>query len=211
MPRPDLSPIANGAPSGANATNEIVDAWSDAPVLNGELTKFQFSMDSGASWSTPEKVSLPGDRPLYSAPAIAPNGSRVYVIYEADTAPWRGADFTSPRPYHGVFRSSALGSNGAPTKWTTVFNEPTGDLRATYPGHDLYQERVGDYVYAAASNGYGVGVWASALNAAVCPAVQDYRQRSFAAGHRVLPGAPWPLTDCPATFGNTDIQSATTG
>ena len=207
---PSIS-IANGAPTGANATDEIVDAWSDAPVLNGELTKFQFSMDGGASWSTPEKVSLPGDRPLYSAPAIAPNGSRVYVIYEADTAPWRGADFTSPRPYHGVFRSSALGSNGAPTKWTTVFNEPTGDLRATYPGHDLYQERVGDYVYAAASNGYGVGVWASALNAAVCPAVQDYRQRSFAAGHRVLPGAPWPLTDCPPTFGNTDIQSASTG
>jgi hypothetical protein len=203
--------IANGAPTGSGATNEIVDAWSDAPVLNGEFTKFMFSTNKGASWSTPSKVSLPGDRPLYSAPAIAPDGSRVYVIYEADTAPWAADDFTSPRPYHGVFRTSAIGSSGAPTKWTTVFNEPEGDLRATYPGHDLYQERVGDYIYAAASNGYGVGVWASALNAAVCPAIQDYRQRSFAAGHRVLPGAPWPLVDCPSTFGNVDIQAVTTG
>ena len=133
------------------------------------------------------------------------------MIYEADMAPWAGADFHTPRPYHGVFVSSALGSNGAPTGWTTVFNELPGDLLATYPGHDLYQERVGDYVYAAASDSYGVGVWASAANAAVCSAIQDYRERSFAAGHRVLPGAPWPLAECPPNFGNTDIQSVSTG
>jgi hypothetical protein len=203
--------IANGAPTGANATNEIVDAWSDAPVLNGEFTNFQFSVDGGSSWSNPQQVSLAGDRPIYSAPAIAPDGSRAYVIYEADTAPWRGNDFTSPRPYHGVFVSSALDSSGAPTGWTSVFNEPLGDLRATYPGHDLYQERVGDYVYAAASSTYGVGVWTSATNAAVCDAVQVYRANSFAAGHRALPGAPWPLADCPPNFGNTDTQSVTTG
>jgi hypothetical protein len=202
--------IANGAPTGANATNEIVDAWSDAPVLNGEFTKFQYSMTGGSAWSNPEQVSLPGDRPLYSSPAIAPDGSKAYVIYEADTAPWMGSDFTSPRPYHGVFRSSPLDSTGKPTGWTTEFNEPTGDLRATYPGHDLYQERVGDYVYAAASDGYGVGVWTSAVNAAVCGPIQTYRANSFAAGHLALP-APWPLSDCPANFGNTDTMSATTG
>jgi hypothetical protein len=203
--------IANGAPSGAGATDEIVDAWSDAPVLNGEVTNFTFSTNSGASWSAPQVVSLAGDRPLYSAPAIAPDGSRAYVIYEADTAPWRGNDFSSPRPYHGVFVTSALDSSGAPTGWSTVFNERAGDLQATYPGHDLYQERVGDYVYAAASSTYGVGVWASAANAAVCPAVQAYRAASFAQGSRALPGAPWPLRDCPANFGNVDIMSASTG
>jgi hypothetical protein len=203
--------IANGAPTGAGATNEIIDAWSDAPVLNGERTDVSFSTNGGSSWTTPQAVSLPGDRPLYSAPAIAPDGSRAYVVYEADTAPWAGADFTSPRPYHGVFVTSALDASGAPTGWTTALDEPPGDLRATYPGHDLYQERVGDYVYAAASRGYGVGVWASAINASVCDAIQNWRAASFAAGHRVLPGAPWPLTDCPATFGNTDIYSISTG
>jgi hypothetical protein len=76
--------------------------------------------------------------------------------------------------------TSALDAKGSPTGWTAAFNEATtGDLRATYPGHDMYQERVGDYVYAAASNGYGVGVWASAINASVCNAVQT--------------GAPAPL------------------
>jgi len=124
---------------------------------------------------------------------------------------------SSPRPYHGVFLSAAIGANGAPGSFSVVYNGSTvtstghNDLRATYPGHDIYQERVGDYVYAAASDSYGVGVWASAANAAVCSAIQDYRERSFAAGHRVLPGAPWPLAECPPNFGNTDIQSVSTG
>jgi hypothetical protein len=201
--------IANGAPTGAGATNEIVDAWADAPVLNHEVTNVIFSTDGGASWSPPQAVSLPGDRPLYSAPAIAPNGGTVYVVYEAAMAPWAGSDFTSPRPYRGVFVSSPLNGSGAPTGWTTLYTEPPGDLRATYPGHDFYQERVGDYVYAAASNSYGVGVWTSARDAAVCDAVQTYRAQSFAASHLAVPGAPWPLRDCPAKFGNTDIQAIT--
>jgi hypothetical protein len=110
-----------------------------------------------------------------------------------------------------VFLSSALSSQGLPTGWSTVFNEAPGDLRATYPGHDMYQERVGDYIYAAASDTFGVGVWASAADASVCDAVQSWRAASFAAGARVLPGAPWPLSDCPSTFGNVDIKSVSTG
>jgi len=200
--------IANGAPTGAGATDEIVDAWSDAPVLNGEVTKITWSMDGGQTWQGPTTVSLPGDRPMYSAPAISPMGDRVYVIYEAVTSPWRGADMTSPRPYHGVFLTGTVGADGTPGGWITLLNGPLGDLRATYPGHDLYQERIGDYVYAAASQTYGVGVWTDASSAALCPAVQAYRAASLAAGTHALP-APWPLADCPATFGNTDIQSTT--
>ena len=200
--------IANGAPTGEGATDEIVNAWSDAPTLNGEVTKLIWSTDAGQTWQGPTTVSLPGDRSMYSAPAISPTGDRVYVIYEAVTSPWRGADMTSPRPYHGVFRTAAISAGGAPTGWSTALNGPLGDLRATYPGHDLYQERIGDYVYAAASRTYGVAVWTDASNAAVCDAIQDYRADSLAAGARALP-APWPLADCPGTFGNTDIQSAT--
>ena len=203
--------IANGAPTGAGATNEIIDAWSDAPALDGEVADVTFSTDGGSSWSPRQSVALPGDRPLYSAGAIAPDGSRAYVIYEADTTPWVGADFTAPRPYHGVLLSAPLDGAGSPTAWTVESNEPPGDLRATFPGHDLYQERVGDYVYAAAANGYGVGLWASARDATVCEALQNWRAKSLAAGQPALPGAPWPLTDCPASFGNVDIFSVSTG
>jgi hypothetical protein len=209
--------IANGAPIGDRpgnpATNEILDGWVDAPQLNHEVADVSFSRDGGATWSAPDSISASGDRPLYAAGAIASDGRYAYVIYEADTAPWRGDDFTSSRPYHGVFLSAALDSSGAPTAvgWATEYDEATGDLRATYPGDDLYQERVGDHVYAAASNTYGIGLWTSAINASVCDPTQDYRAASFAAGRRDLPGAPWPLTDCPPAFGNTDILASTTG
>jgi hypothetical protein len=202
--------IANGAPTGAGATNLIVDAWSDASAgLNHEHTLLTWSRNGGTTWSRTRVVSAAGDRPLYSAPAVSPTGNRVYVVYEAVRSPWRGTNMSLPRPYHGVFRSAAFGAGG-PSGWTTLYNGPLGDLRGTYPGHDIYQERVGDYVYAAASRTYGVGVWTDARNAAVCQAVQQYRQASLAAGELALP-APWPLADCPAGFGNTDIWSATTG
>ncbi len=208
--------IANGAPTGAGASNEILDAWADGGSdVNANTAKLVWSLDGGQSWSDPATVSLGGDRPLYAAPAISPTGDRAYVIYEADTAPWRGADMTSPRPYHGVFLTTPL-TGGSPGSWSVIYNGSTdtstghNDLRGTYPGHDIYQERVGDYVYAAATATYGLGVWTDAQNAAVCGPVQSYRAASLAAGTHALP-APWPLADCPGMFGNTDIWASTTG
>jgi hypothetical protein len=202
--------IANGAPSGLDATNEIVDVWNDGSLgLNNEKTLLSYSTNGGGSWSAPAVVSKSGDRPLYAAPAIAPDGSSVYVMYEAVTSPWRGDDMTSARPYHGILLSAPVDGGGVPGSWTTELTGPLGDIRASYPGHDLYQERVGDYVYAAASREYGVGLWADASNADVCPAIQQYRADSFTAGTLALP-APYPPTDCPATFGNVDIMAATT-
>jgi len=201
--------IANGAPTGAGASNEIVDVWADSGSnVNGNAALLSYSTNGGQTWNGPIAVTQPGDRPIYAAPALSPSGDRVYVVYEADTAPWLGADMTTPRPYHGIFETAAIGSNGAPGSWTAQTG-PLGDLRATYPGHDIYQERIGDYVYAAASQTYGLGVWTDASAAAVCSPVQTYRAASLAAGARALP-APWPLTICP-TFGNTNILANTTG
>ncbi len=204
--------IANGAPTGVGATNEIVDAWSDGRFgLNNESTLVAWSTSGGSTWGGPIVASLPGDRSFYSAPAISPTGNNLYLVYEGTHTPWTGADMTTPRPYHGVFRQAAIGANGAPVGWTTIENGPLADVRASYPGHDIYQERIGDYVYAAATATYGAAVWTDVRNAEVCDAVQDWRADSFAAGHRLLPGAPWPFTDCPDTWGNTDIFAATTG
>ncbi len=198
--------IANGAPTGNGATNEIVDAWNTGvDGLNHEKTVLSWSTDGGATWANPIKVSESGDRPLYAAPALAPDGSAVYVIYEAVTSPWRDTDMTSPRPYLGVMRTATIGGSGAPGSFSTQHRGQVGDLRASYPGHDIYQERVGDYVYAAASNDYGVGLYAGVQNAAVCPAVQTYRANSIALGTLDLSTVPYPPTDCPATWGNVDI------
>jgi hypothetical protein len=198
--------IANGAPTGSGATNEIVSAWVDATAgLNSEEARVSWSTDGAATWSVPSAVQLAGDRPIYAAPAISPAGDRMYVVYEAVRDPWRADDMSSPRRYRGVFLTAPVGPNGAAGAWTTAYVGPDGDLRATYPGHDIYQERIGDYVYVAATATYGLGVWTDARNAELCAPVQDYRAASFTAGSRAVP-APWPLCE---TFGNTDIWSAT--
>ena len=201
--------IANGAPSGAGATNEIVDVWSDGRFgLNHEVALLSFSTNGGQAWSTPATVSVPGDRAFNSAPAIAPDGSRVYVAYNAFTTPFTTTTGTA-RLEHGTLRSSAIGANGAPTGFTTEFVGPSGDARGTSQGRILYNEFLGDYVYAVATRGYGAGVWTDVPHTADCPAMDAWRQASFNAGHRVFP-APWPLADCAANFGNNDISSATT-
>jgi len=103
-------------------------------------------------------------------------------------------------------------SAGAPGTWTTEFSSSTGDLRGTSQGRILYNEFFGDYVYAIATRTYGAGVWTGTERTADCPAMDAWRKASFDAGHRILPGAPWPLGDCPdQRFGNNDIFSATTG
>jgi hypothetical protein len=202
--------IANGAPTGSDATNEIVDVWNDGRFgVNHEVTLLSFSTDAGQTWSAPQTVSLAGDRPLNAAPAIAPDGSRVYVTYNAFTTPL-ATDTSTPRMEHGTLLSSAIGAGGAPTGFTTEFVGPSGDARGTSQGRILYNEFLGDYVYAIASRTYGAGVWTDVRRAADCPAMDTWRQASFNAGHKVFP-APWPLGgNCPANFGNNDIFSATT-
>jgi hypothetical protein len=202
--------IANGAPTGADATDLIVDAWSDSrDGINNEKALVSTSSDGGQSWSNPTPVSAPGDRPMFTAPALSPSGDRAYVVYEGVTSPWRGKDVTSPRPYHGVLATAPATATGTGA-WSRIYDGPFGDLRATFPGHQLWQERVGDYIYAAATRDNGIGVFIDVRNTQVCPAIQDWRAQSLAAGKPVFP-APWPLADCPSTFGNTDVRALTTG
>lgn len=202
--------IANGAPTGLGATNLMLDGWADASNgLNHEDARVAWSSDGGASWSAPSSVSLPGDRPIYAAPAISPAGDQAYLVYEGFRTPWVGADTSTPRTYRGVFLSAPVGASG-PGAWSTEFTSPIGDMRSSYPGHHLDQERVGDYVYAAATRTYGVGLYIDIRNAADCPAIDAWRAASLAAGKDVIP-APFPTTDCPSTWGNMDVRAVTTG
>ena len=201
--------IANGAPSGENATNEIVDVWGDGRFgFNNAVALLSYSTNGGDTWSAPTTVSLPGDKALFAAAAIAPDASRMYVTYMAFTAPFQFT-MANPRPVRGVFLSSPIGANGAPSSWTTLHEAPPGDARAS-GGVGFGREFLGDYVYAIATRTYGAGTWTDVRASASCPTVYQWRQQSLDAGVRVFP-APWPIAACPNDFGNIKIFSVTTG
>jgi hypothetical protein len=204
--RSDLAPapsvdIANGAPTGADATDRIVMTY-----VSGEITAphvyFTESTDRGNTWSTPRAIETSGDRGLYTAPAISPNGTDVYVVYNAFTTPYR-EDTTSPRNLVGVvLHADSSVSPSTPTgAFTSLHRSPGGDPRGSSQ-NDLTAEFLGDYVYAVATRTYGAAVWNDTRNAADCPALDAWRM-SLRTGASVT--KPAPEQDCPATFGNSDI------
>jgi hypothetical protein len=196
--------IANGAPTGADATNQIVLTWADGRAgLNNEQLMLMTSANGGASFSGPAAVPLAaGDRPYYTAPAISPNGTDVYITYNAFTTPYRN-DTTSPRGLVGVILHADV-AGGTIGAFGTVARGTVGDPRSSSQ-NDLQAEFLGDYVYTAATRTGAVGVWNDVRNGADCPAIDAWRL-SLRTGTTVT--KPAPQQDCPATFGNSDIFGA---
>jgi len=196
---PSLS-IANGAPTGTGATNTIVLTWPNG-ALNNEQALVQTSADRGLTWSAPVNAAQASDRPDNPAVAISPNGTDVYLVYNAYLQPFQTTT-ASPRQMQGVTRHADVGPGGALGSFTTLHRAAAGDARGTT--RTLNRELIYDYQYAAASRNYGVTVWMDARDATDCPAVDAYRQ-SLIDGTPIA--APSPLTDCPPDFGNLDIFS----
>jgi hypothetical protein len=205
--RDDLGPapgvdIANGAPTGADATDQIVDTWVDGrDGTNNEHVFFRTSTDGGATWSNLRAVEQPGDRGFYSAPALSPNGTDVYLVYNAFTTPYR-ENTSDPRSLVGVVLHADVAPDGTVGSFAEIHRGVPGDPRGSSQ-NNLQAEFLGDYVYAAATRDYGAAVWNDARDAADCPAMDAWRMSL-----RTDPGSvprPAPSADCPPTFGNSDI------
>jgi len=196
---PSLS-IANGAPTGTDATNTIVLTWPNG-AINHEQALVQTSADGGATWSAPVNATEPGDRADNPAVAISPDGTDVYLVYNAYLDPFQTTT-ANPRRMQGVARHADVGSGGVLSAFTTLHRAAVGDARGTT--RTLNRELIYDYQYAVASRDYGAVIWMDARDAAVCPAVNAYRQ-SLIDGTPIA--APSPLTDCPPQFGNLDNYS----
>jgi hypothetical protein len=200
--------IANGAPSGAGASDQIVLTWVDGrDGLNSEHVFFTSSTDGGATWtalrSVEDQIGHPADRGYYSAPAISPDGRDVYLVYNAFIEPYKestiGAD--NDRPLLGVVSHADVAPGGTVGSFAQIHRSTPGDARGSSQ-NDLTAEFLGDYVYAVATNGYGAAVWNDVRDAADCPAIDTWRM-SLRTGASVP--RPAPQQDCPATFGNSDI------
>ena len=190
--------IANGAPSGADATDRIVMSYVSGDLADPHVY-FTESTDHGRIWSTPRTIETAGDRGYYAAPAISPNGTDVYVVYNAFTTPYRN-NTTDPRELVGVVMHADV-TGGTTGAFSEIHRSTPGDPRGSSQ-NNLVAEFLGDYVYAAATRTYGAAVWNDTRNAADCPAIDAYRM-SLETGGSVA--TPAPEQDCPATWGNSDI------
>jgi hypothetical protein len=206
--RSDLAPapsvdIANGAPYGTDATDRMVMSY-----VSGEITKphvyFSESTDHGANWSAPRSVEAASDRGYYAAPSISPNGTDVYVVYNAFTTPYRD-NTTDPRSLVGVMLHADSSTDAATATggFAELGRGAPGDPRGS-SANALTDEFLGDYVYAVATRSYGAAVWNSAQNATDCPAVDTWRMAQQTGDTSV--DRPAPQQDCPdQAFGNSDI------
>jgi hypothetical protein len=195
--------IANGAPTGTGAPNTLALGWSDGSAgLNHEHALVQLSGDRGRTWSGPSAVEEAGDRPDFAFLGISPNGQDLYVVYDGFIDPFRN-NTTAPRRFMGVLRHGEV-SGTSLSGVTTLDRGGVGDGRAS-SANALIDEFLGDYNAVAATDDGALAVFNDASNAAVCPAINTYRQ---AVVDGTAGAAPAPGTACPPTFGNTDIYSS---
>jgi hypothetical protein len=196
--------IANGAPTGAGATNDILLTWVDGrDGLNQEDVMVSFSGNRGGTWSAPTRIQPPSDRGYYSAPALSPDGTDAWIVYNAFTTPFQQTTF-SPRGLVGVVMHADVTPHSGPGAFAEVHRGLTGDPRGSSQ-NNLQAEFLGDYVYASATNNYATFVWNDARNATDCPAMDAYRMSLQNDDPDDDLPAPAVQQVCPATFGNTDI------
>ncbi len=199
--------IANDSPTGASASDQIVMSWVDGTDgLDHEHLMFSTSTDGGTEWTSPTSIEVAGDRPYYTAPAISPDGTDVYVVYNAFTQPFQETTAT-PRPLIGVFLHADV-TSGSVGSFSEIFNTRSdpGDARAS-SANALGDEFLGDYVYAVARDDYGAAVWNDTRDGVDCPAIDAWRQSLVDGTGGVA--RPAPMVDCvpdgSKVFGNSSI------
>ncbi len=199
--------IANGAPTGSDATDQIVLAVCDGSLgIDAQRALVITSTDGGETWSDPVDAARPGDRPRLPTVTISPDGDDVYLVDQAFLDPWR-EDFADPRRMQAVVLHAEASDLST---WTTLHRGVVGDARASAaPSGFIVQgnyDHLGGSLGAAATRDGAILMWTDIRNAERCPAMEAWW---LAEANGQETERPAPTTDCPPRFGNSDIYGVT--
>ena len=117
--RSDLAPapsvdIANGAPTGADATTGSCMTYVSGDAQPRARVLHRVHATAAPPGRRRVPIETAGDRGFYAAPAISPNGTNVYVVYNAFTTPFRTTT-ADPRALVGVVLHAHRSTRWRPT------------------------------------------------------------------------------------------------
>jgi hypothetical protein len=173
-------------------------AWGNRtgdPTSGHAVVLVTKSINDGLSWSTPVVAGDVRGRSAFFASVTTDPSGEVDVAFLAlddvptGTAPGAGIVF-----YDAYLTQSTNGgaSWSLPVKISTVSSDPDGSST-----NSLAAQFLGDYITAVADSSHVYAVWTDSRNATPCAAVDAFRAGTA--------GGPDVITQCPITFGNTDI------
>ena len=168
--------------------------WSNHTNGHGVvlLTK---STDGGLTWTAPVIASdVNGRSSALQAVAVEPSGKVNVISTAVDDVPVGTPPGAGVVHYDTYWTLSAdTGTTWSlPLKISKTTSDPDGSST-----HGLGGQFIGDYISAVADVSHVYAVWTDSRNATPCVAVDAFR-----AGTGPKPNV---ITQCPITFGNTDI------
>ncbi len=173
-------------------------AWSNRtgdPSSGHAVVLLTKSTDDGLTWSPPIVAGNVSGRSAFFASVTTDPSGNVDVVFQAlddvatGTAP--GAGVVHYDTY--LTRSTNGGASfSGPTVISTATSDPDGSST-----NSLGAQFLGDYITAVADAAHVYAVWTDSRNATACAAVDAFRAGTA--------GKPDVITQCPTTFGNTDI------
>ncbi len=173
-------------------------AWTDRtgdPTSGHAVVMVTKSTNGGLTWSTPVVAGdVSGRSAFFASVATDPNGKVDIVFLALDDVATGTAPGAGVVTYDAYLAQSTNGgtSFGGPTKISTASSDPDGSST-----NSLRAQFLGDYITAVADANHVYAVWTDSRAATPCAAVDAFR-----AGTGPKPDV---ITQCPTTFGNTDI------
>jgi hypothetical protein len=215
--RTDSFPSITADPRSGSTT--LWASWATATSSGGRIVVSR-SSNGGGTWSAPVTVSTAGEGyAFFQGMAVAPNG-RVDLGYQALRAVDQSSFGTGNASIdaYAVSRDPVTGVWSAPVRISTQSSDPAASAQ-----NNLQRQFWGDYNTLVDDGTTAWFISTDSRSGRGCPAVDGY-QHYLVANHLVIQDddaapytgknapdpsvKPTPSLDCPAQFGNTDIQVA---